>query len=108
MDTDIEIWSQVEVGIAIIAACLPTLPHLLALKAPQAVAGSVRSALSIGSHTRSRTLAHDLEDQNLNIPPSKMSTGLHNKTIQSNAHRQFPEKDVPQMPARPILKADGF
>ena len=46
MDTNIEVWSQIEVGIAIVAACLPTLGPLITERASPSI---LRSAPPISS-----------------------------------------------------------
>ncbi|PQE20897.1 MFS transporter FHS family L-fucose permease protein [Rutstroemia sp. NJR-2017a BBW] len=53
--TNVEIWSKVEVCIAVIAACLPTLRPLFAGGSPESVIGSRRSVLSLNSLDGSRS-----------------------------------------------------
>lgn len=47
------VWSQVEAGVAVVAACLPTLRPLLFGKSIDSLIGSIRSMLSLNSIPRS-------------------------------------------------------
>ncbi|KAF4629023.1 hypothetical protein G7Y89_g9132 [Cudoniella acicularis] len=47
--TNVEIWSEVEVCIALIAACLPTLRPLFSGNSPESIIGSIRSILSLNT-----------------------------------------------------------
>ncbi|PQE27152.1 integral membrane protein [Rutstroemia sp. NJR-2017a WRK4] len=53
--TNVEIWSEVEVCIAVIAACLPTLRPLFSGSSPESIIGSIRSVISLSSLNRSRS-----------------------------------------------------
>lgn len=52
--TNIEVWSQVEAGVAVIAACLPTLRTLFLGKSLDTLISSIRSMLSLNSIERSQ------------------------------------------------------
>ena len=52
--TNIEVWSQVEAGVAVIAACLPTLRPLFLGKSLETLISSIRSMLSLTSIDRSQ------------------------------------------------------
>ena len=52
--TNIEVWSQVEAGVAVIAACLPTLRPLFRGKSLETLINSFRSMLSLASLDRSQ------------------------------------------------------
>ncbi len=51
--TNVVVWSQVEAGAAVIAACLPTLRPLVLGHSVDSLVGSIRSALSLNSIERS-------------------------------------------------------
>ncbi|KAI1346045.1 hypothetical protein F5Y01DRAFT_298824 [Xylaria sp. FL0043] len=48
-ETNVLVWAYVEVGVGIIAACLPTLNPLLETRSIESVVASVRSKVSLGS-----------------------------------------------------------
>lgn len=52
--TNVEIWSEVEVCVAVIAACLPTLRPLFAGSSPESIIGSIRSIFSLNSLNNSQ------------------------------------------------------
>ncbi len=52
--TNVVVWSQVEAGVAVIAACLPTLRPLVLGHSVDSLVGSIRSVLSLNSIERSQ------------------------------------------------------
>jgi len=55
VDTLTVTWGQIEVGVAIIAACLPTLRPLFNHHSPESLIGSIRSKLSLNSLRSSKS-----------------------------------------------------
>jgi hypothetical protein len=77
--TNVEIWSEVEACVAVIAACLPTLRPLFAGKSPESLIGSIRSIFSPNTVKNSRS-AVDRSNQEGYVKQSE-EDGIHLQTI---------------------------
>lgn len=64
MATNVVVWSQFEVGVAVLAACLPTLRPLVFGFGPEGVIKSIRSLLSLSSRHFSKRHGSDIESLN--------------------------------------------
>lgn len=60
--TNVVVWSQVEAGVAVLAACLPTLRPLLFGHAAESLIRSIRSLLSLSSRQSSKRHGSDVEN----------------------------------------------
>ena len=108
-DTNIEVWSQVEVGTAIVAACLPTLAPLAAGHDLRSIFGSLRSRLSLRSNIRSQTTQIDSDGQTLTAMTSKTSTSLRNKaSVQHEIGRGYHDEEIFQIPSNSIMMRTGI
>ena len=59
--TNVVVWSQVEAGVAVFAACLPTLRPLFLGHAAESLIKSIRSLLSPSSRSSSKRRGSDVE-----------------------------------------------
>ncbi|APA08412.1 hypothetical protein sscle_03g031820 [Sclerotinia sclerotiorum 1980 UF-70] len=57
VETNAMVWSYVEVGVGVVAACLPTLRPIFGSRTPESLVNSVRSAVTLNSLTSSRRRA---------------------------------------------------
>ena len=89
MITDVVVWSQVEVGVAVIAACLPTLRPLFHGNSPETLMGSIRSMLSLSSSGRAQRISErrgsDSEALASGISGTKMES-VHVSESKSHLH----------------------
>ena len=65
METLTVAWGQIEVGVAIFAACLPALRPLFQGNSPESLIGRIRSKLSFGSLFSGKQELSDVEDCSL-------------------------------------------
>lgn len=80
-NTNIVVWSLVEVGVAIIAASLPTIRPLFVGKSPDSIFRSFRSLFSLQSHNSSiksagyeeHSLRHEFHEDAYPLSPAKKS-----------------------------------
>ncbi|KAI9650668.1 hypothetical protein NHQ30_000689 [Ciborinia camelliae] len=49
VETNAIVWTYVEVGVGVVAACLPTLKPIVNRRTPESIVNSVRSAISLNS-----------------------------------------------------------
>lgn len=120
--TNVVIWSHVEAGVAVIAACLPTLKPLVHGRAAESVVNSLRSALSLHSVNHSREHNPQAEDSGTLVGSSKAfdlesvrkSSSSHlpstyNTHVVGNAARDKDSiPDVPDIPDDAIAQRTGF
>lgn len=77
--TNVEICSEVEACVAVIAACLPTLRPLFAGKSPESLIGSIRSIFSLNTVNNSSSAA-GRSNQEGYVEQSE-EDGIHLQTI---------------------------
>ncbi len=70
-------WSTLEVGLAVIAACLPSLSSLFTMTSLQSAVRSVRSVLSLHS-------SHDSSKISIRNPPNPYTDLEHNSSLSSH------------------------
>lgn len=91
VETNAMVWSYVEVGVGVVAACLPTLRPWLHRRTPESIVNSVRSKISLqsfGSGTRRGALdsnvgtsKSDLESQEYEMLTTKRSNHEINASV---------------------------
>ncbi|KAF4626048.1 hypothetical protein G7Y89_g12115 [Cudoniella acicularis] len=91
VETNAMVWSYVEVGVGVIAACLPTLKPILHRRTPESIVNSVRSKISLhslGSASRRRGLESglvapktDLDNNDFEMLAPKRSDKDANSTV---------------------------
>jgi len=92
VETNAMVWSYVEVGVGVVAACLPTIRPILNRRTPESIVNSVRSKISLnsmGSASRRRGLESglaasqtDLKDGDYEMLTPKRSNPDVNSTIE--------------------------
>jgi len=113
IDTNVLTWSQVEAGVGIIAACLPTLRPLFMGKAPESIINSLRSALSLnsltssvrrrmGTHTGNTSVGADPEDA------SKLVHDASNPGMNTKATKEAESHQLYNMSSDRILVQNSF
>lgn len=91
IDTIVLVWSQVEAGIAIVAACLPTLRPLFKGNSPESLINSLRSVFSLqslesgGSRRGSRNRERRGSDSEQLATTADAPSTLAKKASRSNA-----------------------
>lgn len=113
--TNVVIWSQVEAGVAVIAACLPTLRPLFLKGSIDSLIGSIRSVLSLnslpclqsaerrGSGNEALTDGNGLDLGAVRAAESK------NSDLEAQVIGKFNEHDeTPPLPTDRIMMHDGI
>lgn len=99
VETNAIVWTFVEVGVGVIAACLPTLKPIIDRRTPESIVNSVRSKLSLASDrsTKSRTTgskpsSHDPDSYEMPIIDKRNGSSADVDSI----HHDPPVPPVPQ------------
>lgn len=106
IDTVVLAWSQVEAGIGVLAACLPTLRPLFMGKAPESLINSLRSALSLhslGSSGRRRT-----ESNNNNSATNGSGVEDTSKLVYDASNPGMNTEVTRDLEAQPPVPRDGI
>ena len=112
--SNVVVWSMVEAGVAVIAACLPTVRPLFLGKSPESLIGSIRSMLSLNSIGRS----HDRERRGSDSEALASGGGVNLdqvRTSESKGSQPLVETQISgncpkevEVPANEILMQNGI
>ncbi|KAI9686125.1 MAG: hypothetical protein M1820_010677 [Bogoriella megaspora] len=104
INTNVRVWSLVEAGVAVVAACLPTLGPFITEKGSSSVVDSVRSVLRLGSNSRARATRNETDRERLTFIPSSTSANLHNMLSFQNVVTSISQEDeLPNVPESQIM-----
>ncbi|KAI1387537.1 uncharacterized protein F4822DRAFT_406842 [Hypoxylon trugodes] len=110
VETNVLVWSYVEVGVGVVAACLPTLKPIFDNRSLNSIVASARSKVSLRSNnsgSRNRSNGDRAPDgsSGLELFPYDASKQIHNYSQISGAESTHP---MPTYPAKTILREDGW
>jgi hypothetical protein len=99
------VWTYVEVGVGVVAACLPTLKPIFDGRSLDSIVASVRSVLSIASiHSNNSRRSRANATNDLEMFPYDVSKQDHNYSQISGAESTA---EQPSVPAKAILRQDN-
>ncbi|OTB02915.1 hypothetical protein M426DRAFT_322160 [Hypoxylon sp. CI-4A] len=107
VETNVLVWTYVEVGVGVVAACLPTLKPIFDNRSVASVVASVRSKVSLRSMNSNGRARNPSEHEagGLEIFPYDASKQIHNYSQISGADSIQP---LPAPPAKAIRREDGW